>query len=239
MGCEPDEELFMTGIGWPLVDVVSQLLERDEREVLRGDLTEARESAWQGLLDVLDLVIRREAALWKNWRPWLTAFGLALPGSLLLMGVSVSISSTYQRLIGPGILDPSSLAIHDGFSLLMCHILLLLGWSWTGGFVAGSVSRRTLWVSAVACCSPCLFCLTRFRIESLSRLCLLLFLLPAIWGVRQGLRMPRIKRSSAIVLAVALTLLMILAWTNRGLANPNWALIWPAWYMVATARRSA
>src|SRR5256885_12018580 len=37
-----------------------------------------------------------------------------------------------------------------------------------------SLSRRTLWVSLTACCMACSFCLVRFRVESLSRFCLLL-----------------------------------------------------------------
>jgi hypothetical protein len=237
VGSEPDGELFMTGIGWSLVDFVSQLLERDEREAVRGDLAEAGENAWQGLLDVLGLVIRRQAGLWKNWRPWLAAFGLALPGSLLLMGFSVSVSRSYQQFIDPVILKATGLAVGPGFSLLMCHTLLLVGWSWAGGFVVGSVSRRTVWVSAALSFLPCLFCLARFHVESLSRLCLLIFLLPAIWGVRQGLRIAQIKLGSAIVLALGVTVLTIPTWSSRGQWIPNWALSWPAWYLVATARK--
>jgi hypothetical protein len=66
-----------------LFDLVSHLLKRDERDAVQGDLLESGESPWQSLLAVLGLVIRREAALWTNWRPWLAAFGLALPGSFL------------------------------------------------------------------------------------------------------------------------------------------------------------
>ena len=66
---------------------------------------------------------------------------------------------------------------------------------------------------------------------------LALFLVPAIWGVCQGLRVTRIKLSSAIVLAATVTVLMILAWSNGGLWVLNWALLWPTWYIVATARR--
>lgn len=224
-------------IGWSLVDVLSQLLERDEREAVRGDLVEAGEGAWPALCDVLGLVIRRQAALWKNWRPWLAAFGLALPSTLLLMGFSVSISQSYQRFINPKILSVTGLTVGPGFWLLICHVLLLIGWSWAGGFTVGSLSRRTVWVTAVLSSLPCLFCLERFHIGSLSRFCLLLFLLPAIWGVRQGLRMTRIKLSSAIVLAVTVTALTIPAWNSRGAWLPNWALSWPAWYLVATSRR--
>jgi hypothetical protein len=227
----------LRGLGWTLVEVVSQLLERDEREAVRGDLAEAGESGWRGLLDVLGLVIRRQALLWKNWRPWLAAFGLALPSTLLLMGFSLSVSQSYQRLFNPVLVKATGLSVGPGFSLLLCHVLLLLGWSWTGGFVVGSVSRRTVWVSAIFGLLPCVFCLARFRVESLSRFCLLLFLLPAIWGVCRGLQIARIKLSSAIILAAAVTALTIPMWSSNGQWIPNWALSWPAWYLVATARR--
>jgi hypothetical protein len=223
----------MNNGGWRLVDAVSQLLERDEREAVRGDLAEAGESAWQSLLEVLGLVARRQVLLWKNWRPWLAAFGLALPSTLLLMGFSLSISQNYQKLLN----EATGVTLSPGFALLLCHVLLLLGWSWTGGFVVGAVSRRTVWVSAVLCCLPCLFCLARFRVESLSRFCLLLFVLPAVWGAFRGLQIARIKLSSAVVLAIAVTALTIPLWSSKGPWIPNWALSWPAWYLVATARR--
>jgi hypothetical protein len=227
----------LDGLGWRLVDVVSRLLERDEREAVRGDLAEAGESGWRGVLDVLGLVIRRQVLLWKNWRPWLAAFGLALPCTLLLMGFSVSVSQSYQQLFNPVIVKATGLTVAPGFALLLCNVLLLLGWSWTGGFVVGAVSRRTVWVSAVLCFLPCVFCLARFRVECLSRLCLLLFLLPAIGGVCSGLQIARIKLRSALALAVAVTALTIPLWGSKGPWIPNWALSWPAWYLVATARR--
>jgi hypothetical protein len=228
---------MVTRFGWRAVDAVSQLLERDEREAVQGDLTEAGESAWQGLLAVLGLVIRRQVLLWKNWRPWLAAFGLALPSSFLLMGFSLSVSRAYQGLMDPTILKVTGLTMSPGLSLLLCNVLLLVGWSWTGGFVVGSVSRRTVWVSAILSFAPCVFCLERFRVESLSRFCLLLFLPPAIWGVRRGLQIARIKLSAAIVLAVAVTVLTIPTWNSKGPWIPNWALSWPAWYLVATAQK--
>jgi hypothetical protein len=226
----------MTSTQWPLVEVAARLLERDEREAVLGDLLETGEGAWQGLLDVLGLVVRRQLSHWKNWQPWLAVFGLALPGSLILMGVSVSVSSMYERLIDHRILIGSSHAIHEGFLQLICPGLLLIGCSWACGFVMGSLSRRTLWVSIASSCFACLFCLVRFREPSLSRLCLFLFLLPAIWGVRQALRLIRINLALAIFLAIAITTLMILPSNSRGLWTLNWSLVWPAWYIVAMAQ---
>jgi len=229
----------MSSLTWSLVELAAQLLERCEREAVLGDLQEAGESARQSLLAVVGLVIRRKAGLFRSWRPWLASFGLALPCSLLLMGFSISVSRTYQEVIGPTLLKATGLTVGPGFMLLVCNVLLLIGWSWTGGFVMGSVSRRTVGVSAALSFLPCLFCLGRFRIDSLSRFCLLLFLPPAIWGVLRGLQIARIRLSSAIVLALAITALTIPTWNSAGPWIPNWALSWPAWYLVATAEKPA
>jgi hypothetical protein len=231
-------EHFFTGTSSQVVDLVSRLLPPEEREVVQGDLVESGESAWQSLLAVVGLVIRREAALWRNWRPWLAAFGLAVPSSFLLMGFSLSVSRAYQQLIGGPILHATGVTVGPGLALFLCNVLLLAAWSWTGGFVVGSVSRRTVWVSGALSFAPCVFCLERFRVESLSRLCLVLFLPVALWGAHRGLQVARIKRSSAIALAIAVTALTIPTWSSAGAWLPNWALSWPAWFLVATARKT-
>jgi hypothetical protein len=244
VGGGPVGEWIMTGMNWSLVEMTARLLERQEREAVLGDLVEARESAWDGLFGVLGLVVRRQALLWRSWRPWLAGFGVALPSSFLLMGESLSVSWSYQRLLCPDLLKAASLTLGSGFVVLLWQALLLIGWAWTGGFVVGSASRRTLWASTLLCYSPCLFCLSRFRIESLSKYCLLLFLLPAIWGVRRGLRSSRMKLGPALILALAVTVLMIPAWSagqhwwSAPRVSLSWALSLPAWYLVATAQKS-
>jgi hypothetical protein len=229
---------FFTGTSSQLVDLVSRLLPPEEREVVQGDLLEGGENAWQSVIAVVGLAIRREAALWRNWRPWLAAFGLALPGSFLLMGFSISVSRAYQQIIGGPMLHATGVTLRPGLALFLCNVLLLAAWSWTGGFVVGSISRRTVWVSAFLSFVPCVFCLERFQVECLSRLCLVLFLPVALCGVHKGLQVARIKRSSAIALAIAVTALTIPTWSSAGAWLPNWALSWPAWFLVATARRT-
>ncbi len=239
----------MTGVMWSLVEAASQLLERGEREAVLGDLVEAGGEAWNGLLDVLGLVVRRQLALWRSWRPWLAGFGLALPASFLLMGVSLSVTNGYQlcawllrnsQFLDPKLLRETGFAIAPRIGFFFCQVLLLLGLAWTGGFVVGRLSRRTLWTSALLCLSPCL---ARFRIPEMSRVSLLLFLLPAIWGVWWGRGSVRIKLVPAVVLAVATTALMVRVWgvaqlwSNSGLWMANWLLLWPAWYLVASALR--
>jgi hypothetical protein len=119
----------VTNFGYSLLQAAAQLLECDEREAVLGDLLETGESACRGSLDVLGLVIRRQAILWKSWRPWLAAFGLALPTSLLLMGASVSIGLTCRRLLDPSILARTSLTVRHGLVALMCQVFLLIAWS--------------------------------------------------------------------------------------------------------------
>jgi hypothetical protein len=221
--------------GWAAVEVLARLLARHDREAVLGDLAEGEESAWRGVVDVIGLVVRRQAELWRSWRPWVAAFGLALPFSFLLMGFSLSVSGRYQRLLT--LSQPSGMSAGAELGLLVCQLVLLAGWSWSGGFVVGALSRRTLWVSVAATFAPCLFCLSRFRNASLSRVCLLLFLVPAICGLWRALRVGRIGRSAALVVAAGVTLAMACMWLSVGVWVANWCLVWPVWYLVAIARR--
>lgn len=227
----------MTTWTWRCVESVAQFLERDEREAVLGDLCEGGAAAHRNLFGVLGLVVRRHLAPWRDWRPWLAAFGLALPGSLCLMGLSLAVSKSFLSVLTPAFAR-AGVSPSPGLLLFFSELLLLLGWSWTGGYVLGSLSRRTIWISGALSLLPCLFCLARFHAESLSRFCLLLFLLPAAWGLRRGLRLPSIRLRSALLLAVGVTLLTLPSWHLYGPWIPNWALSWPAWYIVLTAWRS-
>jgi hypothetical protein len=220
-----------------VLQAVSHLLTPHEREAVLGDLTEVGANDWRSVTDVLDLYFRRRIALWKSWRPWLAAFGLAIPSSLTLMGLSVSIAVSGQRWINANVLNGAQVTLGPGLALLLSNIVLLIAWSFTGAFVMGAISRRTVRISVALSFVPCAFCLARFRIESLSRLCLLLFTIPAAWGLAHGLRFAHIRLRSAIFLATIITVLTIPAWTSQGAWIPNWALSWPAWYLVATAAR--
>jgi hypothetical protein len=225
--------------GWFWVEAASRLLARDEREAVVGDLLEADESAGQALLLVLGLVVRREALHWKSWKPWVAAFGLALPSSFLLMGFSVSVSWMFPTVLHSVLeVEPNTNVVLYCFRHLIPQLLIFTGCAFTYGFVIQALSRRTFWVSAIACFGPCLFCLARFRSESLSALCLFLFFLPAAWGVREAMRGKRLGLHTAIGLAAGLTVLQALTSHNTWL---NWLffvpLLWPAWYMAAIGRQ--
>jgi hypothetical protein len=229
----------MTGIVWPWILLASKLLERDERDAVLGDLQETNERAWRGFLDVFGLVLRRQAGLWKDSRPWLAGFAVALPCSYLLTTVSISVSCTYQRLVNHKVYGWHWPTGNEGFPLLMCHIFLLIAWSWCGGYIVGSTSRRTLWASAILSVIPALHWLNMYPPHTLPKLCMFLFFLPAIFGVGWGVRHIRITLRAASLLALTMTVLMICAWSNNALWILNWALILPAWYLVAAAWRSS
>ena len=227
-----------------IVESIARFLPAEEREPILGDMIEAGESAWSGLRGLLGFAVRRHAELWKSWRPWLVGFGVALPGSFMLMGASMSVSWSYMRLLCPDMLAQASLTKPSAVFVLLWQALLLIGWAWTAGFVVGSISKRTLWVSAMLCYAPCLLCLSEFNQASLPKACLLLFLLPAIWGAHRGFRIAKIGFASALIIAVALTMLLVPALSGPRLQSlspqnliMNWALSIPAWYLVIAARQ--
>lgn len=228
----------MTTLWWRIVEVLALQLAPAEREVALGDLIETRTTAWRGIWEMFGLLMRRHLQLWKSWRPWLAAPGLALPCSLMLMGFSFSISMEIgDRFLSGGLLGYSTVGSVNSASIVY-QIVVLLICSWAAGFTVESLSQRTLPVSAVCCFLPCLFRLLRFHHQSLPRLCLLLFLLPAIVGVRSRRRGGKISLRWAATLALAATISMVVLETRTNLWILNWALIGPVWYLVVRSVRS-
>lgn len=220
------------------IELLARGLSPTDRETVLGDLAEAGETGSQAFFSVAGLLIRRQLSVWRDWRPWVAAFGLAMPASFLLMGFSVSIAQTYQSVIGSTVLQATGLKMAPGLMVLLCDIVLLAAWSATGGFAVGTISRRTTWISAAFSLLPCAFCLARFRIEYLSRLCLLLFLPFALIGLCFGLRTSRIRFGASLAVAIVTTALTAPHWSRPGVWLPNWMLSWPAWYLVAIAWRA-
>jgi hypothetical protein len=225
----------MTNFGWSLVELSARLLERDEREFVLGDLAEEQENAWRALCEVLGLFLRQQTLLWRDARPWIAGFLVAWPASHLLTHVSLSVTSTYERLFNHRFFPYTG---HEGFFLWTCHILLLVAWSWAAGYVVGSMSRGTVWVSAALGIAACNSTLGTVWVDWAPRLCLFLFVPPALVGMWHGVRQTvRIPQNVAAILAIGVTVLMTVAWFSDALWIFNWALIWPAWYLVATAAR--
>ena len=224
-----------------MIEWVAQCLERDEREAVLGDLAEGKQVGLRGLKDVLGLVVRRQAARWE-WRCGLVGAGLSFGGSLLLMGISVSLSLSGVELLRSGVLPQGTASTTQVLSELISQSVLLLGCAWSCGYFVAHFSRRMLWASGFLCCVPCCFCFTRFCIEPLSPWCLFLFLVPAFAGARRALRGGSLRSGLALLLALAVTAAMLLCWVSEG-SHWNWVarvfdplLVGPAWYLLSEAR---
>src|SRR6266705_2743636 len=207
-----------------LAEMATIFLAPKDRDAVLGDLAEACASGWSALRSVLGLVVRQQMELWRAWQPWV-ASSVAFAGSLLLLGVSFGLSVDSRHLLRG----------ERGYGSVLWEALLMLLWAWTSGFVSGSLSGKTRWVSVILCAIPCLSCVLRFQDTSLSRLCVLLFLLPGVVGAVQGVRRARLSHRTALALAIPMTALM-LVW--GGMYMRNWFFLVPAWLLVAHAERS-
>jgi hypothetical protein len=207
-----------------LAEMATIFLAPMDRDAVLGDLAETGASGWSALGSVLGLVVRQQMELWRAWQPWV-ASGVAFAGGGLLLSVSFGLSVDSRHLLRG----------ECGYGSVFCEALLMLSWAWTSGFVVGSLSNKTRWVSGILCAIPCLSCALRFHDTSLSRLCVLLFLIPAVIGAVRGVRRTRLSHRTAPTLAIAMTALM---WVWGGMYMRNWFLLLPAWWLVVHAEPS-
>lgn len=156
----------MTRIYWLVVDRLSRMLEHDEREAVCGDFAESGETGWRALRNLLGLIVRRQAALWKGWQPWLTIVGLVGPlGMLLSLNIRMVATGsaipiwmylnnwTWAYLTNAGARVDF---IHNSEDIFKTYLLLIC-WSWASGFMLGSQSRRTIPVNGTLFCLVILF----------------------------------------------------------------------------------
>jgi hypothetical protein len=156
----------MNRFWWRLAELVSQALEPEERDVVRGDLAEAGETGGHALLDVLGLVARRQSVLWRNWRPWCVLTGLVFPLGVLLCLISRQDADRsaiylwfYVNNWDAGYLSNPAfryeLAQHAG--AILAGYITLFCWSWSSGFLLGYADRRRLPIQSVLFVSLVLF----------------------------------------------------------------------------------
>jgi hypothetical protein len=202
----------MNRLCWWLVDLVSRGLEPDECDAVRGDLTESGETAGQALWQILGLFVRRQAALWLYWRPWL-AVSFAVPLGILFCIVSrwLAYSSAiylwvYTNYWSPTVVENAAYR-HDIFQYVFSFLLdygVLAGVAWSSALALGFLSRRSLPLNcaiSVMFVGDCLVAAPRhsvnaavfehafYRILVPLLLQTFLVLFPSLWGMRQGLRL--------------------------------------------------
>jgi hypothetical protein len=227
----------MTRIGWRLTDLAAQLLEPHEREAVRGDLSECGVVGWRAFGEVLGLVLRRQAALWADWRPWLALIGVVLPLGILLSHASRSWAdstamsiSLYLRIWEWSYLGYPGWR-RDLLAILWSTALsaaALSAWSWTCGYTLASLSRRTAWVTA------CAFVLVVF-VATLGTPTLARMLHDKFSGHFYGVVLPRLFR----FVFVMLPLLWGIYSRRKGVVRPTTLLVGAAAVIVLTVLVSA
>ena len=248
-----------------LVDIISRMLEPDEREAVRGDLEESGATGGQALGDVLGLIARRQAGLWQDWRLWLTLLSLVIPlGVLLSQAVrglaenSAIYSWMYVNNWTVRYLDNAGFRMEffeDVLSFILQYLTLMF-LSWTVGFVLGSLSRRAVWINGAAFCAVLLgevaagpprhygvnaaaFAVGFYRVVLPLILGMVLILIPALWGIYKGAQLVTLSVLQTMFWAAALAGLT--AWRHLPL---HWgprmlllvALAWPVAYMIGATR---
>jgi hypothetical protein len=216
-------EREVTPRGWWAVELLCGLLERDEHTAVYGDLVEARASTGRALMEVGGLVVRRQAALWVGWRPWLALFTIVLPLGFLLSASSRWFASFAAHLwIYVRLGEWSYLTFpgwrHDVIEAVVTSLAgfgALAVWSWTAGFVLARLSRRAWWTLGLALAAivfGTIGAASSWQGFSLTPMVRLVLVLLPVWsGLRRGITGNAIGAVRAIavtVAAVALTAFM-------------------------------
>ena len=238
MGGEPNRGPMMTRICWRLVDILSRMLDADERQVVRGDFAESGQSVARAIRDVSDLVVRRQIGLWTVWQPWLALLGIAclagLPLSRIAFRLNVDLGQQLMAYLKYGVHFETGVTPRQDMAFLLCLAVALLFWSWTCGFVLGSLSGRAVWLTwfvfylivqdsawARLVLSGNIIVRDRRPLPLLMAAILplsiatFLFSLSALCGMYLGVRRRALPLRPAYLLASAITILTILAtWTS-------------------------
>lgn len=223
----------MMGLGWRLVNLASHMLEPRDRESACGDIAESGEPAGRALLEILGLVVRRQAALWRDWRPWLAAIGVAGVVATFLIPIGLGLDAdidlqvrTYWNL---GVHYGSGAS--PGFDIfhMICVAAALVLWTWASGFVLGALSGRTIWVTGAVFYfighiwrslrwflfgAPVIpkgyFTWSVLHIFLPLDIPAVFFLVLLVWGARRGLRKHTLSLAPALMLAAAIVILAVL-----------------------------
>ena len=134
----------MMRFGWWLLSVLARALEPAERDVVLGDLAESGEGVGAATRNLLGLIVRRQVGLWLFWRPWLALFGVSWLAGLSLSRIVFRLNVDLYKYAAHYATD---LTAPQEVAFLLCLAGALTVWSWTCGFVLGSLSGRAVWLT--------------------------------------------------------------------------------------------
>ncbi len=200
-----------------LAMLASRALDAGEREVVIGDLIESGESNSRALTNVLGLVIRRQLQLWTAWKPWFALIGVAgVSGfnlGLILSSVGFSIDLELRSWQRYGVAYNTGVtSLKDQLVQVVVQAAAIVCWTAVNSSLLKRISGRAAWLTVPLFCfmvvdSGLVFGLLRGSIGWHANtpwwvplfwllplqprrfiLLVLLFVIPAIVGVRSRLR---------------------------------------------------
>ncbi len=251
----------MSRAAWWIAGRVARLLCAQDRNMAMGDLTELGVSGGRALREVSGLVARRQMETWKDWRPWLALLGLAgMAGvglSRLVFGFSVALSLQIRTYWHYGVMMNDSTP-GEVIRSLICLVLVIGVWSWTSGLVLGLLSGRALWLTGplfylivvqsfpawlrysghlISRGSPSILLPVVIALLPLNIPPVASFLLPAIVGLRQGLRGRLPGLATVLAMGAAVTWADIVYSRQYGLLLLILAS-WPVGYVLTAVFRA-
>lgn len=235
---------------WRVIEWLTGSLAEEEREAVLGDLQESQSAGFPALMGVTGLVLRRQMQAWKSWRPYLALFGIALPMAFLLADFARIVARTSElygwiasnyAVMDLEVLEETGFTLRRGSLVCGTYLLLMVIWSWTGGFALAAISRRAFWGNAAVVCA--VWCLHARMLQP--DVGMLVLWICFLHGARRGMQQSFLPRGSAIVLAVSALALSAAAIYSAGLWRAGYSvpqqlamaliLSWPACYLAGAA----
>lgn len=143
----------MNDLGWDLAVTAAGALDADEKNAVLGDLAESGVGGAKALSEICGLVVRRQAQLWMDWRPWVLLFAVVAPLGFVLSiesrftaGINSVYLWMYLNNLGADLLRNRGFWYELGSSLplIVGSFLKLACWSWTAGMLIGFASKRVI-----------------------------------------------------------------------------------------------
>ena len=139
-----------------LVARISSALEPELRESVVGDLTELGASYTKTIYELLGLLLRQEARLWRTWRPWLALIGIVGAIGWLLSSVCLELISDIARRAfiywQYGVPYDSGLTSAQEIEIVFCTSIAIVCWSWLAGFTLAVLSGKGAYINRTLLC---------------------------------------------------------------------------------------
>jgi len=215
------------------VNLLARFLDPEAGEAVLGDLHESRATAWQAARELLLLLLYRQLACWQTSKPWLVLLAVVLPIGILLSQIGRNIGAfavmqLWTRAHSGGWFHGA--LPHDRTLIAVaCISSAVFLQAWCAGFVAATISRSTLPISACVLALLWLFESLVWPLRSATAWYTLaasfaLLIAPSALGMKSGFHAQFIRPGLAIALIGSVTTATALSiwadgWFGKALAQ--------------------